>query len=79
MSKLAVTIVAFDGFRDFRLFHRMCFVDNHPMSVRLPNLARHFLQEPKIDIAIWLLRSGNGNKDIWAFHPFGTAGKGRMR
>jgi hypothetical protein len=26
-----------------------------------------------------LLRSGNGNKDIWAFHPFGTAGKGRMR
>ena len=59
-------VVAFDRFGDFLAgFHRHgAFIDDHPIiGQNASDLACDLLDVAKIDISIWLLRRGDGDKD----------------
>ena len=62
----AVAIVAFDGLGDFfACFHRHgAFIDNHAIAGQYArDFPGDFLDEAKIDIAVRLLRSGDGDEN----------------
>src|SRR6266566_335971 len=62
----AVAVISFDRFSYFfaRLYRNCALVDNYPIVGQYPcDFARDFLEKAKIDIAIGLLGSGNGDKN----------------
>ena len=70
----AVAIVSLDRFSHFFacLYRHRALVDNYPIVSHYPrDFPRDFLEKTKIDIAIWLLGSGNGDKnDLRVVHAF---------
>src|SRR5713101_5143912 len=62
----AVAVISFDRFSHFfaRFHWYRALVDNHSIIGQYRgDVARDFLEEAKIHIAIWLLGSGNGDKN----------------